>query len=332
MNALVSVNKGFGGAEKQFDQLEKDLREAGVIGSDWQYQRHDLSATSLLATLRALWRQRGGRVIYNMSVLGIGVLPLLWLRLLGNRILLVPHVVVAPAVSRPKLWPLRAMLQVLSVRLAYRIVAISEGNLEVLQRFVPPARLILVRNYVACENDMPFRPRPLNREIAVIGRLQDRHKQQLTFLRQHGDFLQSHGLVVHLFGSGPDEGAIRDHVASAGLSNHVVLHGWCDESAIYAHPFSFVLNLSRWEGLPLSVLEALYHDRIVLLSDVDGNRELAHSDFLFGSDEALQALLLDKVVRGNCDVEKLAAQKRSVYARCNKRRSLSIWRIVLGSL
>lgn len=332
MKAFVSINSGFGGAEKQFDQMVQDLRAAGVVGDNWTYQRHDLSSTSYFAMLRTLWSQRNGTVVYNMSVLGIGVLPLLLLRMLGNRILLFPHVVVSPATSRPKLWRLRVWLQWLSTQLADRIVAISDGNLFTLERFVPREKLAVVYNYVGCENDSPFQPRPLNREIAIVGRLQDQHKQQLTFLRQHGNFLREHGLIVHLFGSGPDEAAIRAQVAAQGLETQVVLHGWCDEAAIYAQPFSFVLNLSRWEGLPLSILEAIYQDRIVLLSDVDGNRELAYGDFLFKSDEELRELLLECVVRGNCNIELLKAQKARIYARCNKHRALDNLRDVLASL
>ncbi len=332
MKAFVSVNSGFGGAEKQFDRMVHDLRAAGVVGDDWTYQRHDLSSTSRFAMLRALSRQRGGTVVYNMSVLGIGVLPLLLLRLLGNRILLFPHVVVSPAKSRPKLWRLRSWLQRFSTLLADRIVAISDGNLFTLERFVPREKLVVVYNYVDCENDRPFEPMPLNREIAIVGRLQDQHKQQLTFLRRHGDFLREHGLVVHLFGSGPDEAQIRALVADHRLEDHVILHGWCDEDTIYAHRFSFVLNLSRWEGLPLSILEAIYQDRIVLLSDVDGNRELAYGDFLFKSDEELRELLLERVARGNCNLELLKAQKARLYARCNKRRALDNLRHVLATL
>lgn len=230
MKAFVSINSGFGGAEKQFDQMVQDLRAAGVVGDNWTYQRHDLSSTSYFAMLRTLWSQRNGTVVYNMSVLGIGVLPLLLLRMLGNRILLFPHVVVSPATSRPKLWRLRVWLQWLSTQLADRIVAISDGNLFTLERFVPREKLAVVYNYVGCENDSPFQPRPLNREIAIVGRLQDQHKQQLTFLRQHGNFLREHGLIVHLFGSGPDEAAIRAQVAAQGLETQVVLHGWCDEA------------------------------------------------------------------------------------------------------
>lgn len=324
MKAFVSVNRGFGGAEKQFDQMVKDLRAAGVVGADWTYQRHDLSTTSRLTTLRELCRQRCGTVVYNMSVLGIGVWPLLLLRLLGNRILLFPHVVVSPARSRPKMWRLRAWLQGFSTRLADRIIAISDGNLFTLERFVPREKLSVIYNYVGCENDMPFQAKPLNREIAIIGRLQNQHKQQLTFLRRHGDLLRERELVLHLFGSGPDEAAIRATVAEQGLEAHVVLHGWCDEDDIYAHPFSFVLNLSRWEGLPLSILEAIYRDRIVLLSDVDGNRELAYGDFLFKSDEELRELLVRIVVNQDIDYALLQAQKRRLSQRCYRERSLRL--------
>jgi glycosyltransferase involved in cell wall biosynthesis len=324
LKAFVSVNSGFGGAEKQFDQMVLDLRAAGVVGEDWAYKRYDLSSTSRLATLRALCRQRGGTVVYNMSVLGIGMWPLLLLRLLGNRILLFPHVVVSPARSRPKLWRLRAWLQVFSTWLADRIIAISDGNLFTLERFVPREKLSVVYNYVGCENDMPFHVKPLNREVAIIGRLQDQHKQQLTFLRSHGDLLRKKGLVLHLFGSGPDEAAIRETVEEQGLESNVVLHGWCNEDAIYAHPFSFVLNLSRWEGLPLSVLEAIYRDRVVLLSDVDGNRELAYGDFLFKSDEELSELLVRMVVNQDIDYALLRAQKRRLYQRCHRERSLRL--------
>jgi len=322
MKAFVSVNAGFGGAEKQFDQLVQDLRAAGIVGDDWTYQRHDLSSTSRLAVLRALWRQRGGTVVYNMSVLGIGVFPLLLLKALGNRVVLYPHVVVAPAKSRPRLWRLRAMLQHASLRIADQVIMISDGNWFELEHLLPADKATIVYNYVGCENDQPFRFTPLNRKIAVIGRLQDRHKQQLTFLEEHGAFIKDAGLEVHFFGNGPDERALRECVHSHGLERHCFFWGWLEEDAIYAHDFSFVLNLSRWEGLPLSVMEALYRDRIVLASDIHGNRELLYGDFLFKDGSDLRQLLLSAVRDHQIDVELLRAQKRRLFARCNKERSL----------
>jgi len=330
MNAFVSINVGFGGAEKQFDQLVQDLRAAGIAGDDWTYQRHDLSSTSRLAVLRALWRQRGGTVVYNMSVLGIGVFPMLLLKALGNRIVLYPHVVVAPAKSRPRLWRLRALLQRASLRIADQVIMISDGNWFELERLLPANKATFVYNYVGCENEQPFRLTPLNRKIAVIGRLQDKHKQQLTFLQQHGAFIKEAGLEVHFFGTGPDEGALRKLVRSHDLARHCFFWGWLEEEAIYGHDFSFVLNLSRWEGLPLSVMEALYRDRIVLASDIHGNRELLYGDFLFKNESDLRQLLLSAVRDHQLDVELLRAQKRRLFARCNKERSLKALTHVLA--
>lgn len=323
MKTFVSINQGFGGAEKQFDRLHADLCASPSHGASWGYMRFDRSSMGWWEMVASLCRLRGGVVVYNMSVLGIGVFPLLLLRALGNRVVLYPHVVVDPAKSRPRLWRLRALLRRVSLRVADRVVMISDGNWFELERFLPSTKAPIVYNYVACENDRRFRAGPLNRKVAVIGRLQDVHKQQLSFLRDHGSFVKGSGIEVHFFGTGPDEAAMHEQVAVQGLERHCFFWGWLEEEAIYAHDFSFVLNLSRWEGLPLSVMEALYRDRIVLATDIHGNRELLYGDFLFKHGDELRQLLLSMVRDHQIDAELLRAQKRRLFLRCNKKRSLT---------
>jgi len=326
MKTFVSINRGFGGAEKQFDRLYADLRDSphgGTADGSWHYVRIDRASIGWRQMVAALCRLRGGLVVYNMSVLGIGVFPLLLLKALGNRVLLYPHVVVAPAKSRPRLWRLRAWLQRVALRIADKVVMISDGNWFELERFLPAGKAPIVYNYVVCENDRPFQARPLNRRVAVIGRLQDAHKQQLRLLREHGGFVKASGIELHFFGSGPDEAALREQVTVQGLEQHCFFLGWLDEEAIYAHDFSFVLNLSRWEGLPLSVMEALYRDRIVLASDIPGNRELLYGDFLFKNASELRGLLQSLVRDHEIDTELLRAQKHRLFVRCNKAGSLA---------
>lgn len=332
MNAFVSINHGFGGAEKQFDQLFKDMSQAGQLDESWGYERHDLQQMTRLQSLRRLWRLRGGRVVLNMSVLGIGVWPLLLLRLMGHRVLLYPHVVVSPALSRPRLWRVRRWLQRVSVGLATRVVAISDGNRETMQAFTPAGKIETIYNYVACENDAPVQLKPGLRDVAIIGRLQDQHKQQLSFIRRHGSFLKEHDITLHLFGSGPDEAQIREEVQRQSLQAHVVFHGWLQEQEIFSHPFRFVLNLSRWEGLPLSILESIYHDRIVLLSNIPGNRELTTADYVFSGDDELREVLLRHVILQAPDLDTLNAQKQRLYARCRRAQALTRLGEVLTSL
>lgn len=332
MNAFVSINRGFGGAEKQFDQLYLDFCKRPAVMGSWSYVRCDRASLGWWATLCKLLRIRDEVVVYNMSVLGIGVLPMLLLKALGNRIVLYPHVVVPAARSRPRLWRIRTWLQRLSLRLADHVVLISDGNWFELEPFLSAAKATIVYNYVGCENDRLFQSPPLNRKIAVIGRIQDGHKQQLSFLREHGALIKDAGLELHFFGSGPDEPALREEVRIQDLDAYCVLHGWLDEEAIYAHDFSFVLNLSRWEGLPLSVIEALYRDRIALASDINGNRELVYSDFLFKNDGELRQLLLTMVRDHRVDVELLRAQKQRLFKRCNKEQALATLELMLGQL
>lgn len=322
MKAFISVNKGFGGAEKLFDQLFRDLRACGMIDSEWVYHRYDLSETSIWQVLRSLSRQRRGTVVYNMSVLGIGVLPLLLLKARLNEIILYPHVVVTPATSRPKFWRLRLYLQWLCTYIADHIVAISDGNRLRLEKLTDPSKLKTVYNYVSCENDAIPIIGSLNTDIAVIGRLQDQHKQQLTFLINNRDFLLKHNFIIHLFGTGPDEKKIRNFITENGLHENIIMHGWCEEETIYSYPFGFVLNLSKWEGLPLSILEAIYRDRIVLLSDIDGNRELTSSEFIFKSNDQLRLLLTRAVLNREYSNSSVHSQKLMIFQKYNKMRSL----------
>lgn len=323
MKAFISINRGSGGAEKQFDRLYEAMSERPSIKGHWSYLRCDRAVMSWWSTLACLLRIRNGVVVYNMSVLGIGVFFLLLLKALGNKIILYPHVVVAPEKSRPRLWRLRAWLQRLSLGVADHVIMISDGNWFELEKYLPPGKSTAVYNYVECENDAVFTLQPLNRNIAVIGRLQNKHKQQIDLVREHGAFIKELGLVLHFFGSGPDESELREQVRILGMQEYAIFHGWQDEESIFANDFSFVLNISRWEGLPLSVMEALYRDRIVLASDINGNRELVYGDFLFKNHDELRNLLRNVVLDQDINISLLQAQKQRLFKRCNQARALA---------
>jgi glycosyltransferase involved in cell wall biosynthesis len=52
--------------------------------------------------------------------------------------------------------------------------------------------------------------------------------------------------------------------------------GWkCKESAIkYLHDADIYLSTSLWEGLPISVLQAMCYSKPLVLSDCTGNKDL----------------------------------------------------------
>jgi glycosyltransferase involved in cell wall biosynthesis len=77
-----------------------------------------------------------------------------------------------------------------------------------------------------------------------------------------------------IFGTGPDEHYIRQLVDMYGLSEKVEFGGYVrDMKEVYASHHALLLP-SRGEGTPLAALEAMMCGRLVIATDVGGNREI----------------------------------------------------------
>ena len=133
-----------------------------------------------------------------------------------------------------------------------------------------------------------------DRLLLMIGRIefwQKRHDlavQALSIARARG--LRAHLLVV---GSGPDEQTLRAQVAAQGLAGAVHWRSWqTDVTSFYAACDALVLP-SRYEGVPLVMLEAMYTGRKILAANVDGMADMLPPAWLFpaGDVEALADLL-----------------------------------------
>lgn len=137
------------------------------------------------------------------------------------------------------------------------------------------------------------------------------------------------GSVVALFGSGPEEAALR-----AGAGGNVRFLGTVTDRAAMYHALDVLVLPSRFEGLPMTVLEAMASGVPVLASAVDGVRELATDGvtaLLAPPDQpaafrsALQRLRADEglrerlaaaaleLVRAKFDARGLAAELESWY-------------------
>jgi glycosyltransferase involved in cell wall biosynthesis len=95
----------------------------------------------------------------------------------------------------------------------------------------------------------------------------------LKAMRQVVDTLPSvHLLIV---GDGPLRAEIAAQAEALGLAQHVTLAGWRrDMPEIYAASDLFVLTTWGWEGLPLTVLEAMAAGKAVVASRAGGIPEI----------------------------------------------------------
>ncbi|MEI6175483.1 MAG: glycosyltransferase family 4 protein [Verrucomicrobiota bacterium] len=115
--------------------------------------------------------------------------------------------------------------------------------------------------------------------IGVIGRIEFRQKQQHLLVQAIASDPALVGSCHLVFaGDGPDISALKDLIRQHHLSGTVL--PWCDPARLYQALDALVIP-SRYEGLPLVMLEALSSGTAVLGSDRDGMKDLLPKDWRF---------------------------------------------------
>ena len=134
----------------------------------------------------------------------------------------------------------------------------------------------VIENAVDLSRYAPRRARPgaPKRPVVVsVGRL-NRQKDFPTLLRAWQ--IVSAALpkaVLKIAGSGSEEPALRALAASLGLKNLEFL-GFVEEIPALLHEADLYVQSSLWEGLPLSVIEAMACALPVVVTDADGTRNV----------------------------------------------------------
>lgn len=110
-------------------------------------------------------------------------------------------------------------------------------------------------------------------ELAFVGRMDPRAKGQDVLMEVLAmDKWRGRPLRVNFYGSGPCEGSIKRLAEMLGLAN-VRFHGQVsDIGKLWSANHALILP-SRFEGLPLVIVEAMLCGRMVITTDIAGNAE-----------------------------------------------------------
>ncbi|WP_264887134.1 glycosyltransferase family 4 protein [Stutzerimonas stutzeri] len=190
-------------------------------------------------------------------------------------------------------------IELLTAPLAERIITVSEFDRQLALRM----RVGTAAKMQVIHNAVPDRPRPClpARETTAPVRLMmvarfEAPKDQATLLRALAQ-IESQDWQLDLIGNGPELHASRLLASTLGLDRHIRFLGDCRNVGELLEEADIFVLCSLWEGLPLSIIEAMRAGLPVVATRVGGVPELVaegHTGLLAaaGNIESLRSALL----------------------------------------
>ena len=155
-----------------------------------------------------------------------------------------------------------------------RIITVCESDRRAAlrARVAPDDRVVTIYNAMP-EIDASLRARPgvSPPRLVMVARL-SHWKDHPTLLRALAD-LKDLDWHLDLVGDGPLRGQVEELTHQLGLSSHVTFHGFCRDVPERLAEAQVFLLISKWEGFPRSILEAMRAGLPVVATDVGGVRE-----------------------------------------------------------
>ncbi len=138
----------------------------------------------------------------------------------------------------------------------------------------------------------PFRERKKSRAkflleadeyaLAIVGRIQFKQKGHDFLVRALAHSLPRLGkLRLMIVGSGPDESRLREIIEDCNIDSIVTFVPWSDDLSDVYSAIDMLVIPSRFEGMPIVMLEAMYYGVPIVASAVDGMKEVLPRQWLF---------------------------------------------------
>ena len=90
--------------------------------------------------------------------------------------------------------------------------------------------------------------------------------------------------ILIIIGEGPERKQYEVLIERLNLKNKIFLIGAIKNASKYLNGLDLFVLPSRYEGLPLTLLETLFTNILILVSDVGGNKEIVEPDSLYELD------------------------------------------------
>jgi glycosyltransferase involved in cell wall biosynthesis len=193
-------------------------------------------------------------------------------------------------------------------------VFVCKNNLEVARK------IKLIKNGVVIYNGIPM-PEFLEREVArkffeektkmdlkekfiigSIGRL-DYAKNYEFIIRNFSEILKNKpNAICIIIGDGPERKKYDNLIKKLKLQDKIFLIGELSNAPQYIKGFDLFILPSRYEGLSITLIEAVFAQIPILASDVGGNKEIVNENCVFNLNN--KEGVLDKIKKSEVPISK----------------------------
>ena len=259
-------------------ELASKLTGAGIdtvtVLPRWKYD------PTMVRRLSRLFKERRISVVhmhgYQATIWGAAAA-----KLCGARTIKTAHGKLEPARRRDLRWLRIQFLKWLDILATSffvdHVVYVTRDLQAHWQKDASGSKSSVIYNAIPAILDDPH-PTPLDMDdnafaIGIIGRLNDvkGHKCLLGALKRLNDLKN---LRLHVFGSGPLERELREICDAYGIGDRVKFEGFKDDIYSYLRAMDVIAIPSLYEGLPFTLLEAMYLGVPVVATRVGGMREI----------------------------------------------------------
>ncbi|WP_161891111.1 glycosyltransferase [Pontibacter russatus] len=151
--------------------------------------------------------------------------------------------------------------------------------------------------------------------VACISRFDYSKNMQLAYTIAKA-FAAASDIRFIWIGDGPDKAALEEQ-ASTEQTNNIIFTGFKDNPSDYLQQSDIYLSTSRWEGLPIALVEAAAMGLPIVASDVTGNDEVVmqgENGFLYPLNDYEKAVQYITLLHSDMDLyNRCAERSREVY-------------------
>ncbi|WP_252397637.1 glycosyltransferase family 4 protein, partial [Escherichia coli] len=159
------------------------------------------------------------------------------------------------------------------------IIVMNESDEKIAREFLlknKKTKLFLINNAIDVDKYNKDKDKDKDKDkvffrIVMVGRLCEQ-KNPLLLIEAVKD-LESN-IQVDIIGDGPLKVKLLEKINQYNLADKVNFLGWIDAVEEYLYQYDLFVLPSRWEGMPLAMLEAMAAKVPVLSSDIEANKYL----------------------------------------------------------